>query len=178
MDNNLGNNFKKKLLIQAIILGAGVFLLALLIILLNADINKRAEKIVQYKRELEIRNQTIALLTNSNADFERAQPMETVLSDLLPSKDQLINFPKELDTLARGYSIQIGFSFGTENASTETDPGLIRYTMALTGFYQDIVDFLKELEGHPYFITMDSIDVKLITGTTYSLITSGTIFTK
>jgi len=171
-------NFKKKIIREAIILGCALTFFAALIIFLNSDVNKRAENILKYRRELETRNQTIALLSNSNADFERAKPMEAVLTNLLPSKDQLINFPRELERMGKEYAVQTGFTFGTEQPSSATEPGNIRYTLSVTGLYQDVADFVEAFEKHPYFTTLDSIDVKIINGGTYSLITSGTIFTK
>lgn len=170
--------FKKRLWIHITIAGSGIVLLTVFIIVLNYDINKRDRVITEQKQLLELRNQTIALLSNASNDVRRAQPMLASLETILPNKDQLINFPTELAKTARGYGVEIGFTFGPETASTPEEPGNIKFTMTLVGPFSDIVDFMKAFEQHRYFIKLDSIDVRPAGKDGFSLLTGGVIYTK
>ena len=170
--------FKKRLWITIAISGGGLLLLATFIIVLNYDINKRERAIMEQKQMLELRNQTIALLSSASNDLRRIEPMLAMLENILPNKDQLINFPTELNKAAKGYGVDIGFTFGPEKAGTPEGPGNIKFTMTLAGAFSDIVDFLRVIERHQYFIKLDSIDVRPAANNNFSLLTSGVIYTK
>ena len=169
--------FKKRLLIKSGIAAAIILALAIFIILLNTDINKHIDEIIAANQEFALRSQTFNLLSSSNTDLKRAQPLLETLQTILPSKDQLITFPDELQKSANGYGVSVGFSFGSETPSTATQPGNIKFTMTLAGSFTDIVQYLKFIEGHRYFIRLDSVDIRRET-INFSLLTGGVIFTK
>lgn len=170
--------FKKKLLIHVGIALGVIAVPAIIIIVLNADINRRVTTITGYKQEQQLRVQTIDLLTGTNNDLRRADPLLATMQTLLPNKDQLINFPRELERTGTNYGVEIGFSFGAEKPASAQDAGSIRFSMTITGAYEDIVAFLKYVEQHRYFISVDSVDVRRSTRDNFSLVTSGEIYTK
>ncbi len=171
--------FKKKLLTHVGIALAIIGLLALFIVLLNGDINKRVVAIQTAKDETVLRAQTIELLTGANSDLKKADALLANLQNLLPNKDQLINFPRELETTAKQYAVDVGFSFGPESVAKDNLPGSISFTMTAAGDFDNIVDFLKSVEQHKYLISLDSIDVhRSGKDNVFSLLTSGLIYTK
>ena len=169
----------KKALFKHIGIALGIIIiLALFIVALNGDINSRAAAINAAHDELALRAKTIDLLTGSNSDLKKADELLLNLQGLLPNKDQLIDFPRELQRTAKSYAVEVGFSFGAERTSTPEAPGAIRFTMTIAGTYDDVVDFLKFVEGHKYLISLDSIDIRRSNKETFSLLTSGEIYTK
>ncbi len=170
--------FQKKIFLQTGV-GIGIItILALFIILLNADINKQVDRIEAAKKELELRNQTIALLTGSNSDLRRATPLLKQLQEVLPDRDDLINFPRELNQQALSYGVDVGFSFGPERLGSDKEPGSIKFMMTIDGSYDSIVDFLRFIEKHRYFIAINSVDIRRSAPTKFALQTSGDIYTK
>ncbi|PIT93122.1 MAG: hypothetical protein COU06_01845 [Candidatus Harrisonbacteria bacterium CG10_big_fil_rev_8_21_14_0_10_38_8] len=165
--------FTKKLLIHISIALGGSLLVIIAIILVNGDINRRLERITEHKVNFAIRDQALGILTGSGYDPERAQEAKEVLNTILPSSDELINFPKELRDIASTSNVSIAFSFGTENKSTGDKPGDISFTMSASGDQDNLLAFLKEVESHPYFIQFFSVDYK-----DRSLSTSGKIYVK
>ena len=172
------NAFKKRLLTRLAILGGGIILLVLFIILLNVDINKRMAAIEESKALLASRDEAVSLLTHSQLDLERVENGISVLGRVLPNKDELINFPRELEGMANKYLLDIGFSFGVESAGVESRPNSISFTMTLSGAYEDITDFLEELEEHRYIILIDSAEVRRGNDGRYSFLTGGSIYTR
>lgn len=170
--------FKKKLFTQIGIAIGSVILLVIFIVLVNSDINKRVESIEQAKGEIALRIRTIELLTGTNSDLKRAEPLFARMQTLLPTKDQLINFPRELQQAARNYALELGFSFGAERLAVGDTPGAIKFTMTAAGDYDNIVDFLRYVEQHRYLISLDSVDTHRSTKDSFSFLTSGEIFTK
>ena len=172
------DGFKKKLFKQLGIALGIIIVLSLFIFALSKDINSRADSITESHNELELRARTIDLLTGANGDLKKADDLLVKLQGLLPNKDQLIDFPRQLQSNAKLYAVDVGFSFGAERTATAKAPGAIRFTMTVAGTYDDVVDFMKYIEGHKYLINLDSIDVRRSTKDNFSLLTSGEIYTK
>ncbi len=170
--------FKRKLFTHVGIAAGIIAILALFIFLLNHDINARVAKIEGFKKEVALRAQTIELLTGANSDLKRADALMLHMRNLLPNKDQLIDFPRELQRAAKNYAVDVGFSFGAESPASEKGPGIIKFTLTASGAYDNIVDFLKIIETHRYLISLDSVDVHRSSKEDYSLLTSGQIYTK
>lgn len=170
--------FKKKLFTQIGIALGAILLLAIFIFLLNKDINTRIEAIEKAKGEIALREKTIELLTGTNTDFKRADPLFENLKSLLPNKIELIAFESSLLQRAKTFAVESGFKFGAEKAGTTEEPGTIKFTMTAAGSYEDIIDFLKYVEGHKYFISLDSIDINRSSPNKYSSLIFGEIFTQ
>ena len=148
--------FKKRLLVSlAILVGAGL-LLSVFIILLNGDINKSLAAIGEHKDSLNQRNLIIQQLTESAAKLEKVKTDITLLNSVVPDQDELINFPEEVTNLGREYHISTSFKFQDRE---DRDKPIAKYLfdMALTGQYEDIVDFLERIETYPYIIYFPSI---------------------
>ena len=169
------DKFKKKLLIRVSIAAGIVAVFALFIILLNADINKRLVRIKEYKTELAIRTQTLAILAELQQEAKRAEPLMQELQSALPSRDELISLPRELEKIAKRNKVDFGFVFGQENPAQGNQAGTVRFTMTLAGTYQNLVLFLRELESSPYVVSIASIDVSRREKDTFAFATGGTI---
>jgi hypothetical protein len=172
------DSFKKRFLKQLLIALGVITVIAVIIIVLNIDINKRMTRIEARKRERAMQAEAILILSDLKKESERARAHYPVLESLLPTRDQLISFPRELEQLAKLHTIDLGFSFGSEAASTEDQPGVIRFTMSLGGTLDNLLNFLKAFESHKYFINLASVDLAKREGTRFALGTSGEIFTR
>lgn len=171
-------SFKKTLLIRIGVSALLIFALAVFIIILNININKRVRVIEQEKNDLAARNETINSLSDLQQEYEKAKPLFSQLTTALPTRDELINFPKELDAIAKRDKVDVGFSFGNEQPGTATESGFIKFTLSLAGSFQNILAFLTDLEAHPYFIHIPSLDLTRRDKNTYALVTTGEIFTQ
>lgn len=153
--------FKRRLFIQVGIALALIVLFTIFIVLLNSDINKRELSIEVSKEKLALRNQTIRLLSSSNDDLKKAQPLLANLKSILPNHDQLFTFKDEIAQTAKGYGVSIGIDFpkGGEQPGSETQPGSVKFEMTLSGSYENLVSFLKAFEMHRYFMQIDGIEI-------------------
>lgn len=170
--------YKKRLFINLGILVGGILILSIVIILLNSDTKNCEKKIVQYKHELALRNKTIEFLGESDFNFKKIDEAIVILDDIIPAKDTLISFPKELENIGRKHVVDVGFKFISEIEAEEGKPGHIQFGMNLAGEFLDLVSFLEELEDHKYAIALNSIDVKKLDSGRFSLLTGGLIYTK
>ena len=151
--------FKKQLLLKLGI-GLGVTLvLVTMIFLLSSDINRRVRQIQSNRSELLFRTQTIDALAALKGDFGKAKPHLSFLESILPPKDQLISFSKDLEVLAKQNRVDLGFSFGTEAPSTETSPGSLSFTVTFAGNFSDLIKFFKDVYMSRYFVNLVSLDL-------------------
>lgn len=172
------DGFKKQLLRQIVIASSILLILALFIILLNWDINKRAASIEESKIALELEARTVQLLGGASGDLKKVEPMLAELRSLLPAKDDLINLPRELERVGKQYAVTVGFGFSTEEPATEKLAGTISFKLTVSGSYDDIVDFLKYIEAHRYIISLYDTKVDMVKTGFYSLFTTGQIYVK
>lgn len=169
-------SFRKKLLIRlgaalAIILGLLTF-----IMVLNSDLNKRLSRLNDYKAELQSREAAIGLLTQLKSDAERAEPFFSVLKNSLPSRDDLVLFPRELERFAKQYEVDFGFSFGEEAVGSASSPSAVKFTIVLEGQYDNLLAFLKAVEQSRYYIRLSSIDISRKEEGKFGLISSGEVY--
>lgn len=169
--------FKKQLLLKLGIGLAVVLILATLMFLLSFDISRRVRQIQNQRSEMVFRTQTIDALASLKSDFAKAKPYFSFLENILPQKDQLITFSKDLETLARQNKIDLGFSFGSEAPSSETEPGSLSFTLTAAGTFSDLLGFFKDINKSRYFVNFISIDLNK-RDTVYTGNLSGRVFSQ
>jgi Tfp pilus assembly protein PilO len=170
------DKFKKTLLISLGIALGIIVILTISLFSLNSDINKRLAVIQQYKDDLALRSQTVLLLSELRKEAQRADELSQTISTALPTRDQLITFPREIEQLAIKNKVEFGFGFGSETAGSSSEPGFVKFTMTLGGGLPDIVSFLKQLESSSYFISLGSVDISSRARGGYALTTGGQVY--
>ncbi len=149
--------FRKRLITTIIIVLVISAILGGALIFAASDISKRTEQIVRTKQDLLFRLQLTETLALLRKDSQEAQAYAYELNNILPHRDQLINFPRELSTIARQSEIELNSSLGKESVSdgnlTQTD-----FNMTSQGSLNDFINFLKFIETSNYFINLNSID--------------------
>lgn len=164
--------FKKQLLIRLSV-ALGLVVLAIIIVQIAVfDIKRNAGDITRQRNELALRTTATESLATLKNDAEKAKPYMETLANLLPPKDRLINFGKELSDLARQDSIELNFDFGGEVAATAASSGFIKFSLSGVANYANWTKFLKDLEKSKLFIKMNTVDLTRQSGTDYFNITA------
>ena len=169
------DSYKTSLLVNLAVGLGGVIILAPLIIFIGFDISGRAEKIQEQKRELISRTRTVDFLARLKSDSEKAADYSSFLTNVLPARDQLIGFSKDLEALAKKNQVDSGFSFGAETASTETEPGATRFILTASPTYNNFVKLLKTVEASQYFVGFEAINLER-KGKDYKSVSNGRVF--
>ena len=151
-------NFRKHLLIiVSVPLGIGLVLAAILSFV-GSDITKRTDHIKQLRGDLLFRMRLTESLALLRKDSQQAQNYAFEIENILPNRDQLVSFPRDLSTIARQNKIELNSSLGKESSE---DIGKLRqtdFTMTGQGLFDDFINFLKSLETARYFINLNSLD--------------------
>ena len=109
-------NFRKRLLIiVGVPLGISLVLAAILSFA-GSDITKRTDQIKQLRRDLLFRMQLTESLASLRKDSQQAKNYVFEIENILPNRDQLVSFPRDLSTIARQNKIELNSSLGKESS--------------------------------------------------------------
>jgi len=129
---------------------------------LGKEIKDKAGQIQDQRVEIESRINAISRLAELSAAAKEAESAFNELDSLLPKRDELVAFPRYIDTLATESGVDQNFSFrGDELSPTETEAGHSAFTLSATGFYPNVLTFLEKLEKGRFIIRVDNFDVVL-----------------
>lgn len=166
---------KKQLILTA---GLGALIILILgvgLIIIRADILKKTEQINEIKKELDFRSTIIKSLSTMRGDINLIQPYIFGLDNVLPTKDQLINFSKDLNMMAAQNKINLASNFSGENIESSKGLKRIGLTATAEGNFNDLVNFLKAVENSRYSVKLDNIDINEKDGK-YKMLLNGKVF--
>ena len=151
--------FKKQILAQSgIALGAAI-LLVIAIQLIAPKLERVAVKIQDQKSDLAFLSQSTNLLPQLKSDLEKAQPLINELNRVLPPKEQMAGFEKELADLAKKVKIGISFSKVGDSVATGDAPGFTQFLMTSNASYGNFLKFLKEVKKSRFFVKINSLNM-------------------
>jgi len=169
------NKFYKNLFRRNALYISGILALAGLVLFIYMDIQASVLTITQKNNTLATRSNSLSSLAILRGEFEKAKPYFSLLENILPPRDQLLSFSKELEGIAKKNSLEFGFTFGEERLATPTEPGYIAFRATVTGTYAGLANFLRSLETGRYFIDVSTVD-SVKKGDGFSNIINGRVF--
>ncbi len=151
---------------------------AAVIFFLVQDTTVNADKIIETRTLLREQATAVVRLASLKQSLAGAAIYTQVMGQLLPSKDQLIDFPRKVSDMAHVHNVSAIFNFlGSESAPGDTTPGFIAFTLDLNGAFPDLQSFLKDLESNtPQFLAyVNTFDLGP-GGNGYHLLVAGQVF--
>ncbi|PIT92506.1 MAG: hypothetical protein COU08_02075 [Candidatus Harrisonbacteria bacterium CG10_big_fil_rev_8_21_14_0_10_42_17] len=150
---------ERKRIVKNISITGGVLVLLFAVTLfISSDIGKYADRIQKKKTDFAFQGNAIESLALLKEGSKEALNSISLLQNLLPERDQLINLPKDLGRIARRHSLSFDFRFGSESPGTDALPGTVSIQLSVTGAYSDFLNFLREMRRSNYLIRIDSFD--------------------
>lgn len=169
------NKFYKNLFKHNWLYISGILALVVLLFILKTNMGSSVAKINSQYNTLTARSNSLLSLATLRGEFIKANPYFSFLENILPPRDQLLSFSKELENIARKNNLEFSFSFGEEKLASGKDPGQIAFRAIVTGSYEGILEFLKGIEIGRYFIDSSSIDL-VKKGSNFSATINGKVF--
>lgn len=129
-------------------------------IFLRQDIKNRSAEYVAAKNEINSHSEAIKSLAGLKTDAEEAKKYEQQIAAYLISKDQLINFSKDINQMAQQNKIGVNVSFREEIPPTESEPRRTSLSMSSEGesTFFNFAKFLGFLENSKYSIKFLGLD--------------------
>lgn len=155
--------------------------LIFLLIILGFDISNKVGEIERIRGELYSNSENINKLAILRSDYNKAQPYFSELDNFLPTRDELINFSKEMNVLAEqsGVFFDNPPKLSNENTSQNNINNInsVDVTATIKGGFDNILIFLKSIEKSRYVIKYDTLDISKQNGNSnYEAKLKGKIF--
>lgn len=167
----------KKMSVRVTTIIAVSLLLIIGTALIGIDINKRVVQIQKTVEELTFRRGALAALNDLKSQYERAKTYDSALANILPTRDQLVGLPRELQILAQKHSVATTFKFSDETPSSASEPGSISFQMSASGAFNGIIAFLEEIERSRFFVELGTLDLSR-SGDKTTVAISGRVFSR
>lgn len=171
----MSKEFRTWLLIQGGVIAGVLLFLAGMLWYVRADIGSRAEGIRAKQAQFAIAVRAVSARATLRQGREAAGPFLEEMGRVLPLRDQLIAFPRDLERLARARTVDVGFSFGAETPATAGTAGRIAFPLTVSGPLERVLRFLEDLERLPLIVALRGIELSG-SGSAYSLTSGGAVF--
>jgi hypothetical protein len=142
------DNFNKYLIFNF----GGIFLAIIIAFVaysfISQDITAKTNKFISDRTLISKQNDALASFSKIKQEVTKITPYQSAMDKLLPSQNELINFPDWLQGTAATFNVVETFSFasGTVPAKDLT-PGSVNFSLAVDGMANDDISFLKYIES-------------------------------
>ncbi len=99
------------------------------------------------------------------------------ISLMVPSKDNLVNFQRDLNDISQRDGVSLTFSFGSETPSSGAgNLGSIGFSSVINGTQQGILNFIQDVENKYYSLKISSLEMVKTSDTLSKLSITGQVF--
>ena len=164
---------------SSIVILGSLILAGLALYWLNAELALRSKNVAEARKLISNRSATLSVLAELKAQVPEANFYAEKLDSYLPSRDQLFDFRGWLESFGRFYNVSTRFDFqGKEVEPQDVQPGFAAFTLTLEGQYDDILDFVEQLERNPqkFLVGFGGFDIIRIEGNKYRVQAGGKVF--
>ena len=154
-------SFKKKIFMEFGVASGVLVALATGVIFFSLNMRTFAERLYEGKNDLKIRSASVSRL----ADLKRVEqqigaPYLNVLYNFIPKKDELIDFSREMQSVASSEGLEFGFSFMGENPASEDALGSVRFAVNISGpSEENIRGFMQKMQNFRFFIKLEELSI-------------------
>lgn len=151
-------DFKKRLLILIGVPSAISLFLIIGIFYLTSDISKLSDQIYKLRKDINFGLQAADSLPVLRQDYEQTKIYLSEIGSILPNKNELLGFSKDLNTMAKQNQINLNLNIGQESPRNAKKPVEIDLSVAGQGTFENLLSFLKTVENSRYFIKFNNFD--------------------
>lgn len=166
---------------SAVVNGAMLLTLLGAVIFLVRETQGRLERIASIRDDLRARSNAAESFSALRAEYEEIKPYLPVIDALIPSENQLLNFPRDISTLARQEGMDATAIFRGGSQAPPGEPSGLRsaeITVTTVGDFTALLSFLRRLDTSTYSITLDSLDFIRQKENTFRAAMNGKIFSQ
>ncbi len=145
--NTMERTFSKQLWISLGIIIASIIATTVAFYYFSGEIEARVASILRARSDITAQNMSLSLIASLKSNTPQATKYQTAINHLLPTPDNLINFPGMVDTIARSYGLNDKVVFtGDPVPAAAAVPGYAQFTLEADGADVDLRSFLRDIE--------------------------------
>jgi hypothetical protein len=173
--------FRKELIIGVAVFFGGILIITAGLYFVSNDIALKVSTIVTDRALLSNRSQAIDSLAGLKKNLPEAERYTKAIGQILVQKDQLIDFGRWLDGLARSRQVAISSALdGTEIKSGIGTLGSIGFNIDASGGLPNLLNFIQdvELRSPRFLVDIVGFEVTQISGSEYKVASRGKVYFK
>ncbi len=155
-------NYRRMVVVRVLIITASVIVAAGGLFWFAGDIAAQAKKVSGARFDSALQAKLVERLASLKTIATEAGGYERRLNALLPTRDELLDFPRWLEGVARVEQVAINFGFqGAAVAAQANEPGFINFSLdASAASFGALEKFFISIERAPrFFVNFTSFDV-------------------
>ncbi len=171
-------NFRRTVIVGTSLIIGSIVIFSLILYWLSGKLYDETEQVSANRMFIKRHSELIGDLANLKTTTAEVQRYKQALDLFLPTKDELVNVSKWLDGISRAYQVNENFSFqGDATVPSDAEAGHIGFALDVNGGYDNLVNFLKDVEfkAPRYLTSFDDFDLKRAAGN-YRILIHGRIF--
>jgi hypothetical protein len=172
-------HYARNLWINGTVIFLSIFAAFALVYWFGARLRQETDRIGELRGLIHRRSETLQVLAELQKDAPLARLYQERLDLYLPTEDQLLDFPRWLESFAKVYNVNFTLAFqGGLIAATAEAPGYVPFILTLEGAYDGIRAFLEQLEFNPqkFLMAFSSADLVRFEGNRYRVFVGGRVF--
>lgn len=128
------------------------------LVYLRIDILDKVNLIENTRKDMNSYSRVSEGLNLLRSDIDKIQPYLSGLNNFIQTKDQLINFNKDVKIIANQNQVNAVSNFSDEKKSNQ--PGLqeIGVAININGGLENLINFLEALEKSDYSVKLNTLD--------------------
>lgn len=171
------SDFRKSLYINIGIIAIVTAVFTGFFILLSLNIGHQTNIIDDIKSRRTNISQLSDNLSSLVKEWALAKDYDQQVESLVPSKDSLVTFSKNINAIAQKDGVSLSFSFGNETDPTSAGTlGSIGLSAVIDGPVSNIVKFLTDLENKYYSLEINTLEMTSPSAAIASLSINGQLF--
>lgn len=177
----MADEYKKALLTDLSIIFGSILIAVFLSFLFLDRLDSHISEAVSLKKAARERFSMVESILRLKAESEEALVYEPKINSLLPSQDDLLDFPRFLMDEGKKMGLNINVSFSNSPVMPQpSQAGYIAFSIDVDGPYSILANFLDEIETgrKKFFIVLDKFDFSYSREDRYRLIGKGRVFFK
>ena len=160
-DTILLANPRKKLRQEILVAGIGFVLLFALVAFLGFAVQQRAMEIHDMRVAAVTKAEQVRITAELSRQNKEAEPFVNRLRNILPERDALIVFDQDLEGVADRVGLSgFGFQLRGESAAGASGVGSLDFSLALSGSFDEIVQYLNEMRELNYIIQFPGVSME------------------
>lgn len=170
--------FKKEVWIGTTVILGSIVIFLVASTLLSNQMAATSQQVADGRATIAKRSDLLANLAEIKNSSSEAAAYQQKINNLLPSQEQLLNFPQVLGSLASAHGVSFSFSFrGTPTLPQADSPGVAGFTVDTSGSLDALSLFLNDIEAKAtrFLISIDGFDLSQ-SGSGYALNIQGRVF--
>lgn len=153
------SDFKKKVIIDVLILASTLVVLGVFLYLFRANIEKFSHAAASAKSQRETYANASGQLSVLLKEWDVAKNYKDQIAALVPTRDDLVLLSRQLQDLSVRKGVTLVIMFGDEGKSSDVGVSTISFNGTIEGPVGHVADFLETLEQDYYAVQIKTSEI-------------------